>query len=85
MSAAMNPFRCGFLSVPNMACSRAPDCAVQYQNRISGPTLDRFYMIIFLGSLSASEFLSLETVEPSALICTRSKNAHAPQSFKHRK
>ena len=83
--AAMKPCRCGFLSDPNRACSRAPDCAVQYQNRISGPTLDRFDMIIFLGSLSASEFLSLEIVETSALICTRSKNAHAQQSFKHRK
>jgi magnesium chelatase family protein len=83
--AAINPCRCGFLSDPNRACSRAPDCAVQYQNRISGPMLDRFDMIIFLGSLSASELLSLETGETSAQIRTRVKNARAQQSSKHRK
>ena len=64
--AAMNPYGCGFLSDPNRACSCAPDCAAQYQNRIFGPMLDRFDMIIFLGSLSASELASLETGETSA-------------------
>ena len=81
----MNPCRCGLLSDPNRACSEAPDCAVQYQNRISGPMLDRFDIIIFLGSLSASELLLLETGETSAQIRTRVKNAPAQRSFKHRR
>ncbi|MEO1330319.1 MAG: YifB family Mg chelatase-like AAA ATPase [Pseudomonadota bacterium] len=39
--AAMNPCRCGYLSDPEMACSRAPQCGLDYQARLSGPLLDR--------------------------------------------
>lgn len=39
--AAMNPCRCGYLDDPGQACSRAPKCAEDYQNRLSGPLLDR--------------------------------------------
>jgi magnesium chelatase family protein len=34
--AAMNPCRCGHLSDPSLACSRAPRCAADYQARVSG-------------------------------------------------
>jgi len=40
--AAMNPCRCGHLADASRACSRAPRCAESYQNRLSGPLLDRF-------------------------------------------
>ncbi|MBN1325182.1 MAG: YifB family Mg chelatase-like AAA ATPase [Alphaproteobacteria bacterium] len=39
--AAMNPCPCGHLGNPENACSRAPRCAEAYQNKISGPLLDR--------------------------------------------
>lgn len=39
--AAMNPCRCGHLADPSMACSRAPNCGLDYQGRLSGPLLDR--------------------------------------------
>jgi len=39
--AAMNPCRCGHLDDPDMACSRAPKCALDYQAKISGPLFDR--------------------------------------------
>ncbi|WP_417793628.1 YifB family Mg chelatase-like AAA ATPase [Terasakiella pusilla] len=39
--AAMNPCRCGHLSDPALACSRAPKCAESYRDKISGPLLDR--------------------------------------------
>lgn len=39
--AAMNPCRCGYLGDPELACSKAPRCAQDYQARISGPLLDR--------------------------------------------
>ena len=44
--AAMNPCRCGHLDDPDLACSRAPRCATDYQARISGPMLDRIDMHI---------------------------------------
>jgi magnesium chelatase family protein len=39
--AAMNPCRCGYLGDASRECGRAPRCGEDYQNRISGPVLDR--------------------------------------------
>lgn len=39
--AAMNPCPCGHLGNAAMSCSKAPRCAEAYQNKISGPLLDR--------------------------------------------
>ena len=39
--AAMNPCPCGHLGNSALSCSRAPRCAEAYQNKISGPLLDR--------------------------------------------
>ncbi len=39
--AAMNPCPCGHLGNAALACTRAPRCAEAYQNKISGPLLDR--------------------------------------------
>ena len=40
--AAANPCKCGYLSDPDRACSRAPLCGQDYMGRISGPLMDRF-------------------------------------------
>lgn len=40
--AAANPCKCGYLSDPSRACSRAPNCGEDYMGRISGPLMDRF-------------------------------------------
>lgn len=39
--AAMNPCPCGHLGNAALSCTRAPRCAEAYQNKISGPLLDR--------------------------------------------
>ena len=69
--AAMNPCRCGYLTDPIRACKRAPICASDYQNRLSGPMLDRFDMTLFLGNLTADQMLSKERAESSDAIKTR--------------
>lgn len=40
--AAANPCKCGYLTDPAQACSRAPNCGEDYLGRISGPLMDRF-------------------------------------------
>lgn len=40
--AAANPCKCGYLTDPAKACSRAPKCGEDYLGRISGPLMDRF-------------------------------------------
>ena len=49
--AAMNPCRCGFISDPAKACSRAPVCGKNYVAKLSGPLLDRFDLIIDVAAL----------------------------------
>ena len=39
--AAMNPCKCGYLGDPAHGCTRAPKCAIEYQQKLSGPLLDR--------------------------------------------
>ena len=40
--AAANPCNCGYLSDPERACARVPQCGEDYMSRISGPLMDRF-------------------------------------------
>ncbi len=44
--AAMNPCKCGFYGDATRQCKRGPICAQEYQNKISGPLLDRFDLFI---------------------------------------
>lgn len=69
--AAMNPCRCGYLSDPARACSRAPDCGRTYMSRVSGPMLDRFDIILDIEELSADQLLDNSQAEPSAPIQAR--------------
>lgn len=44
--AAMNPCPCGYAMDESRRCSRAPLCAEKYQNKISGPLLDRIDVFV---------------------------------------
>ncbi|MBT4990033.1 MAG: YifB family Mg chelatase-like AAA ATPase [Rickettsiales bacterium] len=46
--AAMNPCKCGNFFEDNNTCSQVPFCAKKYMQKISGPILDRFDIIIKL-------------------------------------
>ena len=74
--AAMNPCRCGYLSDPQHACSRAPECGRQYMARFSGPLIDRFDIIIDVTALPAHHLLSESKAESSAVISERIRAAH---------
>ena len=54
----MNPCRCGYLSEPSRACSRAPRCAQDYMARISGPIMDRVDILLDVAELRLAELLS---------------------------
>ena len=43
---AMNPCRCGYLMDEKKKCHKAPQCAIEYQSKISGPLLDRIDIYI---------------------------------------
>ncbi len=71
--AAMNPCPCGHLGNAAMACSRAPRCAEAYQNKISGPLLDRIDLHVDVDAVNPWEMNTTpdKTAETSAAIRAR--------------
>ena len=71
--AAMNPCPCGHLGNAALSCSRAPRCAEAYQNKISGPLLDRIDLHVDVDAVNPWEMNSApdEVVETSAQIRER--------------
>lgn len=78
--AAMNPCPCGHLGNAAMSCSRAPRCAEAYQNKISGPLLDRIDLHVDVDPVNPWEMkIGDDTTETSAQIRARVSAAHARQ------
>lgn len=71
--AAMNPCPCGHLGNPAMSCSRAPRCAEAYQNKISGPLLDRIDLHVEVDAVNPWDMKSNDATprETSAQIRAR--------------
>jgi magnesium chelatase family protein len=77
--AAMNPCRCGYLSDPAQACSRAPKCAGDYQGRISGPLFDRIDLHVEVAGVSASDLSLPPPAEGSEAVAARVAQARERQ------
>jgi magnesium chelatase family protein len=77
--AAMNPCRCGYLSDPAQACSRAPKCAGDYQQRISGPMFDRIDLHVEVAAVTASDLALPPPAEGNAEVAARVARARAIQ------
>ena len=71
--AAMNPCPCGHLGNAALSCSRAPRCAEAYQNKISGPLLDRIDLHVDVDAVNPWEMNNSNNVpsETSAQIRER--------------
>lgn len=78
--AAMNPCRCGHLGDPALACSRAPRCAADYQNKVSGPLLDRIDLHVEVDPVSAADLSLRPPAEGSAEVAARVGAARAVQA-----
>ena len=71
--AAMNPCPCGHLGNAALSCSRAPRCAEAYQNKISGPLLDRIDLHVDVDAVNPWEMRPTDDTprETSATIRAR--------------
>lgn len=78
--AAANPCRCGHLSDPTAACSRAPACGEDYLGRISGPLLDRFDLRVEVPPVSYRDLDLPPSGEDSATIAARIRTARDVQT-----
>lgn len=77
--AAMNPCPCGYHGHPAGTCHCPPDAINRYQNRISGPLLDRIDMQIEVGPVEAEVLAAEVNGEPSAAIMARVERAYQRQ------
>ncbi|MEL6238079.1 MAG: YifB family Mg chelatase-like AAA ATPase [Pseudomonadota bacterium] len=75
--AAMNPCRCGYAGEAERICSRHPRCVSEYQQRLSGPLLDRIDLHIEVAALSAMDLTLPPPAEDSAAVAARVANARA--------
>jgi magnesium chelatase family protein len=78
--AAANPCKCGHLTDPSRACSRAPGCGEDYLNRISGPLMDRFDMRIEVPPVAFTDLDLPPSGDSSATVAARVEQARAIQS-----
>lgn len=81
--AAMNPCRCGYLDDPALACSKAPRCAQDYQNRLSGPLLDRIDLHVEVPAVHPLELARTPEGESSATVAARVAAALALQEERY--
>ena len=85
--AAMNPCRCGHADDPGYSCSRGPvaTCAARYQQRLSGPLIDRFDLTIDVGAVTAADLMRPAPAEGSREVAARVAAARALQVERYRK
>ena len=77
--AAMNPCRCGHLGDAGRECGRAPRCGEDYQNRISGPLLDRVDMSVQVQPVAPAELSRAPNGEATATVTARVCDARERQ------
>lgn len=77
--AAMNPCPCGFMGHPTRPCRCSVDSIARYQNKISGPLLDRIDLIVSVPALPAEDLLHGKPAESSFDIRQRVLAARARQ------
>jgi magnesium chelatase family protein len=81
--AAMNPCRCGYLGTGDRECGRAPRCGEDYQNRVSGPVLDRIDLSVAVQPATAAELAHAPPGESSARIAERVARARLAQEQRY--
>ena len=77
--AAMNPCPCGWLGHLSSKCRCTPDAVQRYQDRISGPLLDRIDIQVPVAAMAPDTMAQLADGEPSATIAARVAQAHGRQ------
>jgi magnesium chelatase family protein len=77
--AAMNPCRCGHAGEPGFQCRRGDRCRDEYQERLSGPLLDRIDIRIEVGAVSAADLVLPTPREGSAEVAARVARARQRQ------
>ena len=78
--AAANPCKCGYLTDPARACTRAPVCGEDYMGRISGPLMDRFDLRVEVPQVAYTDLDLPASGETSQQVAARVAAARAVQA-----
>lgn len=81
--AAMNPCPCGFLNDPGRACTCNPGQILKYQQKISGPLLDRIDMCCDVPRVDFDKLTSRRDEASSASIRERVQRARDIQNTRY--
>ena len=81
--AAANPCKCGFMTDPDQACGRAPNCGNDYLGRISGPLMDRFDLRIEVPAVRFQDLTLPASGERSHVIANRVLAARVLQNTRY--
>ncbi len=77
--AAMNPCPCGYLGHASGKCHCSGDAVQRYQDRISGPLLDRIDMQVEVAAMTPAAMQAEADGEASAVIAERARAAYQRQ------
>jgi magnesium chelatase family protein len=69
--AAANPCKCGYLTDPARACTRAPQCGEEYLGRISGPLMDRLDLRVEVPPVPYTDLDLPQSGESSTIVAAR--------------
>lgn len=77
--AAMNPCPCGYLGDPTHHCRCTYEQVIRYQNKLSGPFLDRIDMQVEVSALAPADLMRATTGERSETVALRVKDVQRQQ------
>jgi len=77
--AAMNPCPCGWLGHPSGKCRCNHEAVLRYQDKISGPLLDRIDLQVPVSAMAPESMAAQADGEASSAIAARVERAHAVQ------
>ncbi|MCH8049486.1 YifB family Mg chelatase-like AAA ATPase [Patescibacteria group bacterium] len=83
--AAMNPCPCGYITDPDKTCTCTPSQVLRYQQKISGPLMDRIDLTVDVPRIDVEKLLSLEPGEASSIIRKRVQQARERQRPRYKK
>lgn len=82
--AAMNPCPCGYYNDPTHECRCTQAQILKYQQRLSGPLLDRIDIQVGVSAVTPRELEELAPGEPSAVVRARVQQARERQTARYR-